>query len=235
MSVCGLSPAHPLFLCHSLRGSHLREFLVFFFRNWRKKCMLFFLRLWRFLRPGAMLKTRQEIPSHPVMEFYSRSIFIIVRHFQLAIQIYHHSLCHSLPLSIFYFYGLLLIEFFTNWHLFVPRNIVMLQSRFRRITRSSSAPSCNPPCTVRCWQITGPAKVFLSFFLSLFLYCSLTRWSSYPTLSPFEFWTPINCLHSRVSSQIGAKAKNVFDKLFGQNWQLSRRLWKMFIMNTIYL
>lgn len=102
------------------------------------------------------------------MEFYSRSIFIIVRHFQLAIQIYHHSLSHSLHLYIFYFYGLLLIEFFTNWHLFVPRNIVMLQSRFRRITRSSSAPPCNPPCRVRCWQITGPAKVFLSFFLSFF-------------------------------------------------------------------
>lgn len=89
--LCVGSP--PLFLSHSLRGSHLREFLVLFFSKLAKKVFVFFTTLAFFLRP------RQKIPSHPVMEFYSRSIFIIVRHFQLAIQIYHHSLSPTLPLS----------------------------------------------------------------------------------------------------------------------------------------
>lgn len=233
MSVCGLSPAHPLFLCHSLRGSHLREFLVFFSKLAKKVYVVFFTTL-AFFTAGCDVENEVEdtiASGHGILQ-------PINLHNCAAFSISHPNLSPlSLPLSASLHFLLLRIithRIFTNWHLFVPRNIVMLQSRFRRITRSSSAPPCNPPCSLRCWQITGPAKVFLSFFLSLF-YCSLTRWSSYPTLSPFEFWTPINCLHSRVSSQIGAKAKNVFDKLFGQNWQLSRRLWKMFVMNTLYL
>lgn len=106
--------------------------------------------------------------GHGMLLRAPRSISIIVRHFQLAIQIYHHSLSLSIPLSFSYALGLLLIEFFTYWHLFV---LETLQSRFRRITRSCPRfPLSFPPFVLlhtNADKLVGQLKVFLSFLLHL--------------------------------------------------------------------
>lgn len=138
-----------LSLSHSLRGSHLREFI---FRNWRKECFYDF----GVFTVGCDVENEAEdsvASGHGIL-------LPINLHNCAAFSISHRNLS---PLFLFLClclcnaHGLLLIEFFTNWHLFVPRNVATLQSRFRRITRSSPLPAQTP---------VGQLKFF---FLSLLL------------------------------------------------------------------
>lgn len=173
MSVCGLSPA--------TWGNSL-----FFISKLAKKVYVVFFTTLAFFTAGCDVENEVEdtiASGHGILQ-------PINLHNCAAFSISHPnlsplSLSHSLPLSIFYFYGLLLIEFFTNWHLFVPRNIVMLQSRFRRITRSSSALPAILPAHCDADNLLGQLKFF---FLSFSL-CFLLLFNQVVQLSyPFPFW-----------------------------------------------
>lgn len=120
------------------------------------------------------------------MEFYNRSIFIIVRHFQLAIQIYHHSLSPTLCLSTFstftdyYSSNSLRIDTFL-----CPVTLWCCKADFVELQEAPRPLPAILPAHCDADKLLGQLKFF---FLSFSL-CFLLLFNQVVQLSyPFPFW-----------------------------------------------